>query len=120
MKDVELLTVDELVNEVQEMRALSQSATGRANQCEKLALSRFLKENKLNGNVRYKLTKNIGRLQIEWDKYRERYTVKFHQLKKNGDPMVNYNFVCTVYDVYDNLSENFIRLLNSYEPQLEE
>lgn len=116
MRNVEKMTIDELIKESVSQHEVASDAENRAKLCERTAIQKFLTENHLDKTILHKRTGTKGQLCLAYEtKYKE-YVVKFHSLKKNGEISGKAIIECEAWGVWKDLERNFADLLSEYEP----
>lgn len=113
-KNIDEMTIDELIAEAEIQHEIASNARCRAKNCESKAVSNFLIENNLNGIILHKPTGSKGVLHQNYDY--ERLVVEFYPLKKNGEESMNKKWRCTVWRAYEGFKQNFENFLKVYEP----
>lgn len=115
-KNINEMTIDELIAEVETQHEIVSNARYRAKSCESKAVSMFLVKNNLNGIILHKPTGRKGVLHQNYDNRRFVLIVEFYPLKKNGEESMNKSWDCTVWETYQGIKQNFEKLLEAYEP----
>lgn len=112
--DIRKMTTEELIAESTMQYDIASTARSRAQTCEAQAVSRFLKDNGLNGVVVHKPTGTKGYLRKNYD-YRG-LLVDFYPLKKNGEESSRKNEECTEWVACRGTLNNLKKLAETYEP----
>ena len=115
MGNIKEMTIDELLAEAKVQRTIESEARYSADNCEREAIYKFLRENRLNGIVIHKNCNIKGQLCVGYDNY-SGYIVDFFPLKKNGEVSNKRDVYCSEWIACLGISENFKRLLTCYEP----
>lgn len=112
-KNIDEMTIDELIAEFIKQYEIASNARRKAEIFESDAVEKFLAENSLDGVVLHKPSGKKGVLRQ--NRNPRRLEVEFYPLKKNGEESMNKSWNCTVWNIYEEIKQNFENLLKAYE-----